>query len=171
MSFPSTCPAIRFSMSRSNSLYVRQSREIGRKLFASDGSLPGFSSATTLSCRQSVGIFLLSVQLLKRRSSQSRALGTNCLIKSVRMPSRPEALPFFNTLMPTYSSTAVHALVNPESSGYHCQSILISGCIFGIRPFNSSWCATWLAVTLHCCFDLLGSLQSLRTIDHAFLLL
>ena len=74
-----------------------QSREIGRKLFATDESFPGFSSATTLACRQIFGIFLVSVQLLKKRSSQSRALGPNCLISSVWMSSRPGALLFFST--------------------------------------------------------------------------
>ena len=50
MSFASTCSATRFSMSRSNSLQVWQSREIGRTLFATDGAFPDFSSATTLAC-------------------------------------------------------------------------------------------------------------------------
>ena len=94
---------------------VWQSREIGRKLFATDGSFPGFSSAATLACRQSFAIFLVSVQLLKKRSSQSPALSPNCLISSVWMSSRPGALPFFSTLMPMSSSDAVNALVNHRS--------------------------------------------------------
>ena len=122
ISFASTCSAIRFSMSRSNSLWVWQSKEIGRKLFAMDGSFPGFNSATTLACRQSFGIFLVSVQLLKKRSSQSRALDPNCLISSVWMSSRPGALPFFSTLMPMSSSSALNALMNPGSYGYRCRS-------------------------------------------------
>ena len=105
-----------------------QSREIGRKLFATDGSFPGFSSATTIACHQSFGIFLVSVQLLKKRSSQSRALGPNCLISSVWMSSRPGALPFFSTLMPMASSAAVNALVNPGSSGYCCRSSIEQMC-------------------------------------------
>ena len=150
ISFASTCSAIRFSMSRSNSLYVWQSREIGRKLFATDGSFPGFSSATTLACRQIFGIFLVSVQLLKKRSSQSRALGPNCLISSVWMSSRPDALPFFSTLMPMSCSAAVNALVNPGSSGYRCRSRRTFGCLFSTLPLSRSWCVTWFAVVLQC---------------------
>ena len=45
---------------------------MGRKLLASDGSFPDLSSATTLACRLSLGIFLLSLQLSKKRSSQFR---------------------------------------------------------------------------------------------------
>ena len=131
-----------------------QSREIGQKLFATDGSFPGFRSATTLACRQSFGIFLVSVQLLKKRSSQSRALGPNCLISSVWMSSRPGALPFFSTLMPMSSSSAVNALVNSWSSGYRCRSRRIVGCLFGALPLSRSLCATWFAVVLQCCFGL-----------------
>ena len=148
-----------------------QSREIGRKLFATDGSYPGFSSATTLACRQIFGIVFGSVQLLKKRSSQSRALGPNCLISSVWMSSRPGALPFFSTLMPMSSSAAVNALVNPGSSGYRCRLRRTFGCLFGTLPLSRSLCATWFAVVLQCCFSLHGSLQSLRIVDHAFLLL
>ena len=148
-----------------------QRREIGRKLFATDGSFPGFSSATTLACRQSFGIFLVAVQLLKKRSSQSRAFGPNCLISSVWMSSRPGALPFFSTLMPMSSSAAVNALVNPGSSGYRCQWRRSFGCLFGALPLSRSWCATWFAVVLQCCFGLHRSSQSLRIVDHAFLLL
>ena len=136
-----------------------------------DGSFPGFSSATTLACRQIFGTFLVSVQLLKKRSSQSRALGPNCLISSVWMSSRPGALPFFSTRMPMSSSAAVNALVNPGSSGYRCRSRRTFGCLFGTLPLSRSWCATWLAVVLQCCFGLHGSSQSLRIVDHAFLLL
>ena len=148
-----------------------QSREIGRKLFATDGSFHGFSSATTLACRQSFGMFLVSVQLLKNRSSQSRALGPNCLISPVWMSSRPGVLPFFGTLMPMSSSSAVNALVNPGSSGYRCRSRRNFGCLFGALPLSRTWCATWFAVVLQCCLGLHGSSQSLRIVDHAFLLL
>ena len=136
-----------------------QSKEIGRKLFATDGSFPGFSSATTLACRQIFGIFLISVQLLKKRSSQSRALGPTCLISSVWMSSKPGALPFVSTLMPMSSSAAVNALVNPGSSGYRCRSRRTFGCLFGTLPLSRSWCATWFAVVLQCCFGLHGSSQ------------
>ena len=118
------------------------------KLSATDGSFPGFSSATTLACRQIFGIFLVSVQLLKKRSSQSRALGPNCLISSVWMSSRPGALPLFSTLMPMSNSAGVNALVNPGSSGYRCRSRRTFGCLFGTLPLSRSWCATWFAVVL-----------------------
>ena len=157
-------------MSRSNSLKVYQSREIGRKVFATDGPFPGFSSATTLACRQIFGIFLASVQLLKKRSSQSRASGPNCLISSVWMSSRPGALPFFSTMMPMSSSAAINALVNLESSRYRCRSRRTFSCLFGTLQENMSWCATWFAVVLQCCFGLHESSQSLRVVDHAFLL-
>ena len=129
-----------------------QSREIGRKLFATDGSFPGFSSANTLACRQSFGIFLGSVQLLKKRSSQSRAFGSNGLISCVWMSPRPGVLPFFSTLMPMSSSAAVNALVNPGSSGYRCRSRRNFGFLLGTLPLSRSWCATWFAVVLQCCF-------------------
>ena len=148
-----------------------QSREIDRKLFATDGPFPGFRSATTLACRQIFGIVLVSVQLLEKRSSQSRVLGPNCLICSVWMSSRPGALTFFSTQIPMSSSAAVNALVNPGSSGYRCRSRRTFGCLFGTLPLSRSWCATWFAVVLQCCFGLHGSSQSLRVVDHAFLLL
>ena len=115
-----------------------QSREIGRKLFATDESFPGFSCATTLACRQIFGIVLVSVQLLKKRSSQSRYLGPNYLISSVWMSFRPGALSFFSTLMPMSSSAAVNALVNPGSSGYRCRSRRTFSCLFGTLPLSSS---------------------------------
>ena len=90
---------------------------------------------------------------------------------SVWMSSRPGALPFFSTLMPMSSSSAVDALVNPGSSGYRCRSRRTFGCLFGALPLSMSWCATWFAVVLQCCFGLHGSSQSLRIVDHAFLLL
>ena len=125
-----------------------QSSEIGRKLFAMDGSFPGFSSATTLPCRQSFGIFLVSVQLLQKRSSQSRALGPNCLISSVWMSPRPGALPFFSTLMPMSSSSAVNALVNPGSSGYRCRSRRTFGCLFGALPLKCR--KAFVSKYIHC---------------------
>ena len=80
--------------------------------------LSGFSSATTLACRQSFGIVLVSVQLLKKRSSQSRALGPNCLISSVWMSSRPGALPFFSR---AYSDADVEFLCSKcLVIGEHC---------------------------------------------------
>ena len=121
-----------------------QSRETGRKLFAVDGSFPGFSSATTLACRRIFGIFLVSVQLLKKRSSQSRVLGPNCLISSVWMSSRPGALPFFSTLMPMSSSAAVKALVNPGSFGYRWRSMRSLACLF----------SGLLAVVGHVCYSI-----------------
>ena len=87
------------------------------------------------------------------------------------MSSRPGALPFFSTLMPMSSSAAVNALVNPGSSGYRCRSRRTFGCLFGTLPLSRIWCATWFAVVLQCCFGLHGSSQSLRIVDHAFLLL
>ena len=45
------------------------------------------------------------------------------------MSSRPGALPFFSTLMPMSSSSAVNALVNPGSSGYRCRSRRTFGCL------------------------------------------
>ena len=121
----------------------------GRKRLVTDGSFPGFSSATTLASRQIFGTFLVSVQLLKKRSSQSRALGPNCSISSVWMSSRPGALPFFSTLMPMSSSAAVNALVNPWSSGYRCRSRRTFGCLFvlfryvGVGvPLCSQWCCS-----------------------------
>ena len=141
------------------------------ELFATDGSIPGFSSAITLACRQIFGIVLVSVQLLNKRCSRSRALGPNCLISSVWMSSRPGALPFFSTLMPMSNSASVDALVNPGSSGYRCRSRGTFGCLFGTLPLSSSWCATCFAVVLQCCFGLHGSSQSLRIVDHAFPLL
>ena len=134
-----------------------QSREdIGRKLFATDGSFPGFSSATTLACQHSFLIVLVSAELLKKLSSQSRALGPNCLISSVWMSSRPGALLFFSTLMPMSSSAAVNALVNSGSSGYRCRSRRTFGCLFGTLPLSRSWCATWFTYVLQCCFGLRG---------------
>ena len=65
------------------------------------------------------------------------------------------------------SSAAVNALVNPGSSGYRCRSRRTFGYLFGALW---SWCA-WFAVVLQCCFGLYGSSQSLRIVDHAFLLL
>ena len=109
---------------------------------------PSRALATTLACRQSFGIFLLAVQLLKKRSSQSRAFGPSCLISSVWMSSRPGALPFFNAVIPTSSSSAVKALVKPGSSGYRCRLIRTFGCLFGTLPLVRSWCATWFAVVL-----------------------
>ena len=88
------------------------------------------------------------------------------------MSSRPGALPFFSTLMPMSSSAAVNALVNSGSSGYRCRSRRTFGCLFGTLPLSRSWCAaTWFVVVLQCCFGLHGSSQSLRIVDHAFLLL
>ena len=87
------------------------------------------------------------------------------------MSSGSGALPFFSTLMPMSSSAAVNALVNPGSSGYRCRSRRTFGCLFGALPLSRSWCATWFAVVLPCCFGLHGSSQSLRIVDHAFLLL
>ena len=84
------------------------------------------------------------------------------------MSSRPGALPFFSTLMPMSSSAAVNALVNPGSSWHCCRS---RRCLFGTLPLSRSRCATWFAVVLQCCFGLHGSSQSLRIVDHAFLLL
>ena len=84
------------------------------------------------------------------------------------MSSRPGALPFFSNLMPMSSSSAVNALVNPGSSGYRCRSRRTFGCLFGALPLSRSWCATWFAVVLQCCFGLHGSSQSLRIVDHAF---
>ena len=69
------------------------------------------------------------------------------------------------------SSAAVNALVNPGSSGYRCWSRRTFGCLFGTLPLSRSWCATWFAVVLQCCFGLHGSSQSLRIVDHAFWLL
>ena len=62
-------------------------------------------------------------------------------------------------------------LVNPGMSGYRCRSRRTFGCLFGALPLSRSWCATWFAVVLQCCFGLHGSSQSLRIVDHAFLLL
>ena len=87
------------------------------------------------------------------------------------MSSGPGALPFFSTLMPMSSSAAVNALVNPGSSGYRCRSRRTFGCMFGTLQLCRSWCATWFAVVLQWCFGLHGSSQSLRIVDHAFLLL
>ena len=87
------------------------------------------------------------------------------------MSSRPGALSFFSTLMPMLSSAAVNALVNPGSSGYRCRSRRTFGCLFGTLPLSRSWCATWFAVVLYCCFGLHGSSQSLCIVDHALLLL
>ena len=148
-----------------------QISEIGRKLFAADWSFPDLRSATTLVCRQIFGIILASVQLLKNRSSQSRALGPNCLISSVWMSSRPGSLPFFSTLIPMSSSSAINGLVNPGSSGYRCRSRRTFGCLFVTLPLSRSWCATWFGVVLQCYLGLHGSSQSLRIVDHAFLLL
>ena len=81
------------------------------------------------------------------------------------------ALPFFSILMPMSSSAAVNALVNPGSSGYRSRSRRTFRCRFGTLPLSRSWCVTWFAVVLQCCFGLHGSSQSLRIVDHAFLLL
>ena len=89
----------------------------------------------------------------------------------IRMSSRPGALPFFSTLMPMSSSAAANALVNPGSSGYRCRSRRTFGCLFGTLPLSRSWCSTWFAVVLQCCFGLHWSSQSLRIVDHTFLLL
>ena len=145
--------------------------EQGYRSEATDGPFPGFGSATPLACRQRFCIFLVSVQFLKEKSSQSRALGPNCLNSSVWMSPRPGALSFLSTLMPMSSSAAVNALVNSGSSGYRCRSRRTFGCLFGTLPLSRNWCATWLAVVLQCCFGLQGSSQRLRIVDHAFLLL
>ena len=122
--------------------------EIGRELLATDGSFPGFSSANGLACRQGFVNFLVSVQLLNKRSSQSRALGPHFLISSVWMSSRPGALPFFSTRMPMSSSAAVNALVNHGSSGHRFRSRQTFGCLFGALPLSMNWCATWFTVVL-----------------------
>ena len=144
-------------------------RDIGRKIFATDGSFPGFSSATTLACRQSFGIFLVAVQLLKKRPVA--CLGSKLLDQLRLDVIQPGALPFFSTLMPMSSSATVNALVNPWSSGHRCRSRRSFGCLFCALPLSRSWCATWFAVVLQCCFGLHASSQSLRIVDHAFLLL
>ena len=86
------------------------------------------------------------------------------------MSSRPGALPLFSILIPMSSSAAVNGLVNPGSSGYRCRSRRTFGCLFGTLPLSRSWCATWFAVVLQCCFGLHGR-HSLRIVDHAFSLL
>ena len=45
---------------------VAEQGDPGRKRLVTDGSFPGFSSATTLASRQIFGTFLVSVQLLKK---------------------------------------------------------------------------------------------------------
>ena len=80
-------------------------------------------------------------------------------------------MPFFSTLMPMSSSDAVNALVNPGSFGYRCRSRRTLDWLFGTLALSRSWCANWFAVVLQCYFGLHGSSQSLRIVDHAFLLL
>ena len=98
-------------------------------------------------------------------------MGPTRLISSVWMSSRLGSLPFFSTLKPMSSFAAVPALVNPGSSGYSCRSRRTFDCLFGALPFSRRWCATWFAVVLQCCFGMHVSSQSLRIVDHAFLLL
>ena len=116
-----------------------QSREIDRKLFATDGSFPGFCSATTLACCKIFGIFLVSVQLLKKRSNKSRAFGSKLLDQLRLDVIQAGALPFFSrpTLIPMSSSAAVNGLVNPGSSGYRCRSRRTFGCLFGTPIYPS----------------------------------
>ena len=143
----------------------------GSEAIRNGWSFPGFSSSTRLACRQIFGIVLVSVQLLRNEVARRVPFGPNCLISSGWMSSRPGALPFFSTLMPMPSSAAVNALVNPGSSGYRCRSRRMFGCLFGALPLSRSWCATWFAVVMSCCFGLHSSSQSLRIVDHAFSLL
>ena len=100
--------------------------------------LPDFSSGTTLVRRQSLGIFLLSVTLLKKRSSHFRAFCPICLMSSVWMSSRPGVLPFFSAVIPSSSSSTVKALVNPRLSGYLCLSRCTFSCFFCTHPLSSS---------------------------------
>ena len=65
---------------------------------------------------------------------------------------------------------AENALVDSGSSGYRCRSMRTFGCLFGTLPLSRSWCATWFAVVLQCCFGLHGSSQSLRIVDPASVL-
>ena len=111
--------------------------------------LSGLQYCHYLSLSPDLRNFLSLSTVVKKRSSQSRALGPNCLISSVWMSSRPGALPFFSTLMPISSSSAVNVLVNPGSSGYRCRLRCTFGCLFGTLPISgvgvplgSQWCCS-----------------------------
>ena len=83
------------------------------------------------------------------------------------MSSRPVALPFFSTLMPMSSSPAINALVNPGWSGYRYRSRRTFDCLFGALELVCHLVRSGVAVLL----GLHGSSQSLRIVDHAFLVL
>ena len=110
--------AILFSISRSNSLYVWHRSETGRKLLESDGSFPGFRSASMRALSQMLGSFCVAIQVLNRLRSHIFVCSPKCLICSVEMLSRPTAFPGFRLCIAVSSSIIVNSLVKPGSVGY-----------------------------------------------------
>ena len=96
---------------------------------------------------------------------QSRALGSNCL----------DVIQAGCFAVLQYSDTDVEFRCSKWSRESRVVRVSLSiETYFRLSVRYSSgrsWCATWFAMVLQCCFGLNGSSKSLRIVDHAFLLL
>ena len=104
--------------------------------------------AITRALRRILGSWERVTQLLNSERSHFRAVGPRCLICSVRVSSRPAALPFFRQSIAAWSSSSVNCHVDSVSP--RRLVTLLWRVLCGGFPFRSSWWATWSAVTLEC---------------------
>lgn len=132
----STTGANLLRIRRSNSFYGWHSREIGRKLFAFDGSLPGLRRAMILVFLQIFGMFLVSMQLFISSRIHFRVRGPKCLISSVQMLSRPIALPVLRALMLILSSSRENGSVSLVVWEYWSHSYHLSRLFGGGFPIE-----------------------------------
>ena len=129
--------------------------------------------AIVFALRHTFGMLFSLMQVWNIFRSHFRQLGPSCLRSSVFISSIPAALPFTRVLIASSSSCKV----NSSDSKNLCSSVLyleygisIFDCFFitCVLPFLISTWATWFAVTSYWEFGLVGSLEILRMLCHAF---
>jgi len=85
------------------------------------------------------------------------------LTSSTNMLSSPTALSYFILYIPSFNSSSEKRLVKVGSERGTLRSIFdltFTRCV--VLPFNTSWCATWLAVAFVCSLLVVWSLPSLQ---------
>ena len=116
------------------------------------GSLPGFSSATTLAFLHPVGILFVLVHFLKTFRIQDMLVSPKCWIISVVILSRPHAFLVFIKVRAFLSFESENSS-NWSSHSAMAWSILVFSlfwCPFSLVggfPSCTKWFATWFGVT------------------------
>ena len=105
--------------------------------FGFDVSYPGFRSAKTRACPQSLGKRCVLAHAMSSLSTPCIVTGPKFLISSVRVSSRPAAFPFFSCFNGFCSSMIVKSSSKSWFS-WPYRLIMLCRCMFGILPFRMS---------------------------------